>query len=181
MRRFFSVLLVLAAIGCASTPDKGSLETAEATGATSAPARQGGFVLDFDTWDGGKFSFESIRGKKHLLAAFWATWCDPCKTELRHLAELYPRFRDTVEFVAISTDGEEEMDKVRAFAVENALPFPILVDPAKKKIPSLLPGGDTVPYLLVVDKNGTVFSAHTGYEPGDEERIARELEELSRK
>ncbi len=160
-------------------PASDPLKSTAATVSDSPRTPRGTFTLDLATWDGGRFSFEEVRGKKHLLVAFWATWCDPCKAELRNLAMLYPRFSSKVEFVAVSTDGEEEMDKVRAFAIENALPFPILVDPAKKKTPSLLPGGDTVPYLMVVDKNGTIIAEHSGYEPGDEERLARELEELA--
>ncbi len=168
--------LVLFLVACTLAPHAPSSDSAPAS-----VARAGGFSLDLETVDGGRFSFEEIRGRKHLVAAFWATWCDPCKTELRHLAEIYPRFSDTIAFVAVSTDGEESMDKVRAFAVEQALPFPILVDPAKKQLPTLLPGGDTVPYLLIVDRTGAVVAAHTGYEPGDEARLVRELEDLRKK
>ncbi|HSA33803.1 MAG TPA: TlpA disulfide reductase family protein, partial [bacterium] len=144
------------------------------------PASPGGdFTLDLATWDGGRFSFGDIRGKKHLLVAFWATWCDPCKAELRDLAAIYDRYRDTVEFVAVSTDTEESMDKVRAFVIESNLPFPVLVDPTKSRIASLIPGGDTVPYSILVNRNGTVVSSHTGYEPGDGDRTIRELDALT--
>jgi len=169
--RTFLAILLLASTGCASAP-------ARPSAAVTDTAQKGGFTLDLETWDGGRFSFEDIRGRRHLLIAFWATWCDPCKAELRELAALYPRFRDKVEFIAVSTDGEGEMDKVRAFATEQGLPFPVLVDPARKKISAFIPGGDTVPYSMLVSRDGVVLSTHTGYEPGDEERIARELEDL---
>ncbi len=173
--------------GCASTDgpccDKKASGPAQSAAVTvpqtATPAGEAGnFALDLATCDGGRFSFDDIRGKKHLLIAFWATWCDPCKAELRELAALYDRYRDKVEFVAVSTDTEESMDKVRAFAVESNLPFPILVDPSKKQVVSLIPGGDTVPYSMLVSRDGKVLTTHTGYEPGDEERIARELDEL---
>ncbi len=175
MRTFLTLLLV-AVIGCASA--SAPAPTKDPATAPTTPAQKGGFALDLETWDGGRFSFEEIRGRKHLLVAFWATWCDPCKAELRELAALYPRFRDKVEFVAVSTDGEGEMDKVRAFAAEQGLPFPVLVDPARKKISAFIPGGDTVPYSMLVNSDGVVISAHTGYEPGDEQRIIQELEAL---
>jgi peroxiredoxin len=169
--------------GCASTDTschkKPSASVPAATAPVAAPVGEtGNFTLDLATYDGGRFSFEDIRGKKHLLLAFWATWCDPCKAELRELAALYDRYRDKVEFVAVSTDTEESMDKVRAFAIESNLPFPILVDPSKKQVVSLIPGGDTVPYSMLVSREGKVLTTHTGYEPGDEERVARELDEL---
>lgn len=166
--------------GCASTPASAQgADTGTVAATATRPAGEAGdFALDLATYDGGRFSFDDIRGKKHLLLAFWATWCDPCKAELRELAALYDRYRDKVEFVAVSTDTEESMDKVRAFAVESNLPFPILVDPSKKQVVSLIPGGDTVPYSMLVSRDGKVLTTHTGYEPGDEERVARELDEL---
>ncbi|HOW52348.1 MAG TPA: TlpA disulfide reductase family protein [bacterium] len=165
--------------GCATAPQTSADAGAPVPVAATTAAGNGSFTLDLATYDGGRFSFEEVRGKKHLLVAFWATWCDPCKVELKELAALYDRYRDKIEFVAVSTDAEESMDRVRSFVIENSIPFPVLVDPSKKQVGALLPGGDTVPYSLLVLRDGAVFSSHTGYEPGDEERIARELDELS--
>jgi len=180
---FFRMLLLIALIAflplsCATAPESGATANAPAPQAALPAGEAGDFTLDLATYDGGRFSFEELRGKKHLLVAFWASWCDPCKVELKELAALYGRYRDKIEFVAVSTDTEESMDKVRAFVIENSLPFPVLVDPSKKRLPSLIPGGDTVPYSMLVTRDGKVLSAHAGYEPGDEERIARELDEL---
>lgn len=139
---------------------------------------QGSFSLDLDKVDGEKFSFSEIKGKKHLLAAFWATWCEPCKTELKKLAQMYGEFSQHVEFVAVSTDPEDMIDKVNEFMIENALPFPVLVDPSGNTVSSIIPGGDSVPYLIIVHKNGAVISRHSGYKPGDEVNLKKELVEL---
>lgn len=166
-----AALLLFASCGSASPKS----EEPAAQAGTQDPA---GFSISLDKVDGGTFSFEEIRGKKHLVAAFWATWCEPCKQELKKLAEIYPAFSDSVEFVGISTDTEEMIDKVSEFAAEAALPFPILVDPSGNTVSSIIPGGDSVPYMMVVDKNGVIVSRHSGYNPGDEEALKRELEEL---
>ena len=55
----------------------GSVETKSDDG--SSNQKQSGFSITLEKVDGGTFSFEEIRGKKHLVAAFWATWCEPCK------------------------------------------------------------------------------------------------------
>lgn len=139
----------------------------------------GNFTLNLERVEGGTFSFDDeIKGKKYLVAAFWATWCEPCKIELKKLAELYADFSQRVEFVAISIDAEEMLDKVNEFAVEAALPFPVLVDPSGNVATSLIPGGDGAPYLIIVDKNGVVVSRHSGYAPGDEIALKKELEEF---
>ena len=168
---FVAAILLFAACGSAQSKSEDP--------AASAKAQEvSGFSLNLEKVDGGTFSFEDIRGKKHLVAAFWATWCEPCKQELKKLAEIYPAFSDSVEFVGISTDTEELIDKVNEFAAEAALPFPILVDPSGNTVTSMIPGGDSVPYMMVVDKNGVVVSSHSGYNPGDEEALKRELETL---
>ena len=168
---FISAVLFFVSCGSAESKQDDAPVSAK-TGEVS------GFSINLEKVDGGTFSFEDIRGKKHLVAAFWATWCEPCKQELKKLAEMYDAFSDSVEFVGISTDTEEMIDKVNEFAAEAALPFPILVDPSGNTVSSIIPGGDSVPYLMVVDKNGTVVSRHSGYNPGDEEALKRELEEL---
>lgn len=152
----------------------------EDSGKPAETQSQSGFSINLEKVDGGTFSFEEIRGKKHLVAAFWATWCEPCKQELKKLAEMYPDFSASVEFVGISTDTEEMLDKVNEFAAEAALPFPILVDPSGNTVSSIIPGGDSVPYMIVVDKNGVVVSRHSGYNPGDEIALRKELDELTR-
>ena len=160
-------------VSCGSVPPK-----SEGTSAAAKTLESHGFSINLEKVDGGMFSFEDIRGKKHLVAAFWATWCEPCKQELKKLAEIYSGFSDSVEFVGISTDTEEMIDKVNEFAAEAALPFPILIDPSGNTVSSMIPGGDSVPYLMVVDKNGAVVSRHSGYTPGDEEALKCELEAL---
>ena len=165
---FLIILLFFASCGSAETK----------TASDNQGQTQSGFSITLEKVDGGMFSFEEIRGKKHLVAAFWATWCEPCKQELKKLAEMYGDFSGSVEFVGISTDTEELIDKVNEFAAEAALPFPILVDPSGNTVSSMIPGGDSVPYMMVVDKNGVVVSRHSGYNPGDEEALKRELESL---
>ena len=173
MKHFVSLLLLLLLFfGCASTDEK-SPEKQNRTKESKS-----GFSLELETVDGKEFSFESIKGKKHLLIAFWATWCEPCKEELMQMAKMYDEFSDEFEFVAISTDGEDLIDKVNEFAAESSLPFPVLIDPSGNTVSSLIPGGDTVPYSIIVLKDGTIHSKHSGYQPGDEVNLKKELQEL---
>ena len=167
----FFLILPLLFISCGSTETKSEEKV--------SVSENSSFALDLEKVDGGTFSFEEIRGKKHLVVAFWATWCEPCKQELKKIAEMYSDLSDSVEFVGVATDTEEMIDKVNEFVVETALPFPVLVDPNGNTVSSIIPGGDTVPYLIIVDKNGVVVSRHSGYNPGDEVALRKELDELS--
>lgn len=178
-----SVVFLLTAIfliaGCATVQTENKKEPETPVQAESEDSSlSGSFSLELEKIDGGSFSFSEIKGKKHLVVAFWATWCEPCKAELQKLAEIYPEFSEHIEFVAVSTDTEDLMDKVNQFAVENSLPFPVLIDPSGNTVSKLVPGGDSVPYSIIVHKNGNVISRHTGYKSGDEQSLKKELEEL---
>ena len=162
-------------VSSAKTTEKAPEKTVESFSSGS------GFSMDLETVDGNTFSFDFIRGKKHLVVAFWATWCEPCKAELSQLAEMYPDFSENIEFVAVSTDGEDLTDKVTEYAAESAFPFPILLDPSGNFVASIVPGGNSVPYSIIVKKDGTIHSRHSGYKPGDEVSLKKELEELLEK
>jgi len=171
---FFIAGLFFIISGCASV-ESGSGD--KSSGSKQA-VKSGSFNFSLDTVDGRTFSFSDIRGKKHLLIAFWATWCEPCKTELRKLSEMYPQYMEKVEFIAVSTDTEESLDRVDMFVIENSIPFPVLIDPSGNTVSTMIPGGETVPYTMLVSKDGEVVLRHTGYKPGEEEILRREIEKL---
>lgn len=179
----FFLLIPVLIISCSTTPvNSGTDKNKNSENQNNAIEQStGSFSLDLERVDGGTFSFDDIKGKKHLLAAFWATWCEPCKTELKKLAQMYGEFSEQIEFVAVSTDSEDLTDKVNEFAIENAIPFPVLIDPSGNTVASIIPGGDTVPYSIIVDKSGNIVSRHSGYKPGDEESLKKELTELLKK
>ncbi len=134
-------------------------------------------ILSLETTDGEKFSTESLRGK-YVYISFWATWCEPCKEELKQLREMYDKYKDKVAFVGVSIDTEDTIDKVSEFVTDNAIPFPILVDPEGNTVSKIIPGGDTVPYAILLDKNGVILKKHEGFAPGDEEKLKKEFDEL---
>ncbi|MFO7735396.1 MAG: TlpA disulfide reductase family protein [bacterium] len=178
---FILFLLFLFSIFSCATPETGASKnrkiSAENNQVSEEHAR-GDFSLDLETIEGESFSFDAIRGKKHLLIAFWASWCDPCKTELENLRDIYPSYSSDVEFVAVATDTEENFATVQEQVVRMMLPYPVLTDPSGNTVQSMIPGGDTVPYSMIVSKNGKVVFTHEGYKPGDEIKLKQKLDKL---
>ena len=54
--------------------------------------------------NGNKVSLSDFEGKTVLLT-FWASWCPTCRTENKHLAKIYPKYKDKgFEILAVSLD-----------------------------------------------------------------------------
>lgn len=48
---------------------------------------------------------------KPLLVNFWATWCGPCREEFPDLVKIGNEYRGRIDFITISLDFPEELDK----------------------------------------------------------------------
>jgi thiol-disulfide isomerase/thioredoxin len=101
---------------------------------------------------------QDYRGKVTLVN-FWASWCEPCRAEFPHMAELYTSFsRDQFDIAAISDDVSDS--KMRAFVDEYRPPFPILVGGGRMKAVYHYRG---LPYSLLLDKQGRVIERIFGF------------------
>jgi peroxiredoxin len=94
----------------------------------------------------------AYRGKVVLLN-FWATWCEPCLTEL-------PRFRDWqrrygargLQVIAISMDDEES--PVQDVYRKQSLNFPVVI--GDEKLGELYGGVLGVPVTFLIDQEGKI-------------------------
>ncbi|MED0902319.1 thiol:disulfide interchange protein [Bacillus cereus] len=80
--------------------------------------------------DGAKVKLSDLKGKKVILN-FWATWCGPCQQEMPDMEAFYKEHKENVEILAINYTPSEKgggEEKVRNFAKEKEITFPILLD-----------------------------------------------------
>lgn len=81
--------------------------------------------------DGRTYDLSSMRGQV-VLVSFGATWCEPCKEELKALEQLKREYRDKpVQFLWVSVDGENEVSNsaLKDYAKRAKISFPVLRDP----------------------------------------------------
>jgi thiol-disulfide isomerase/thioredoxin len=111
------------------------------------------------TLDGGDtLRLADYRGKVTLVN-FWASWCDPCREEFPHMAELYREFeRKDFDIAAISDDVDD--GKMRAFLWDFRPPFPILVGGGGMKGIYHYRG---LPYSVLLDRDGRIIERIFGF------------------
>jgi peroxiredoxin len=115
---------------------------------------------------GGRFHLADHRGKRAVLLAFWATFCEPCRAELADLSELAARASpDEVLVVAVATDGPDTAADVPLFVRRFDVRLPVVLDP-DGRIADLYAPSRAVPAAALVGKDGRVAAVHEGYDPG---------------
>lgn len=96
---------------------------------------------------------------KVTLVNFWASWCDPCRAEFPHMADLYRAFgRKDFAIAAISDDVDRA--KMQTFVHEFRPPFPILVGGGAMKGTYHYRG---LPYSVLLDRRGRVVERLFGF------------------
>ena len=101
------------------------------------------------------------RGKV-LVANFWATWCPPCREEIPGFARLSEKFSGKgVQFVGIGIDSAE---KIRAFADQHKVPYPLLVGEQSTMQLAVAFGNrsEGLPFTVILDRSGAVYAQHLG-------------------
>ncbi|HVG04313.1 MAG TPA: TlpA disulfide reductase family protein [Burkholderiaceae bacterium] len=114
--------------------------------------------IDLLTPDGAPLSLQQLRGKV-VLVNFWATWCEPCITEMPSLQQL----RDQLAaegFEVLAVNYQEGPARITAFLQKMKLTLPVVRDTdgsvARKW------GARIFPANYLVDRNGNVRHSLSG-------------------
>ena len=169
-----SLALAAPAAGCGGESASGGEAASPSGGATHELVGNPAPPFTMKTANGkGDFSMEKHKGKV-VLVDFWATWCEPCKKSFPKLQELQTKYKPNLVIVGISQDDENE--GLQAFAKTYGADFPVGWDDGKGIAKKYNP--KSMPSSYIVDKEGVVRFAHTGWHDGEMEEIEKEVKSL---
>ena len=70
---------------------------------------------------------EEIFGRHDLtMVNVWASWCPPCRGELKELGKLYSKLPENVGFLSVTVDDRGDLADAQALLEENGCAFPCL-------------------------------------------------------
>lgn len=147
-------------------------------GRAGAPGREGSLVgrpapaLEATTLDGRSYRLSDGRGRITWVN-YWATSCEPCRTEMPAMQRLADAYGDRL--LVLGVDWGESAASVRDFVDRYALRYPILLDPSLANF-YRWSSRDGLPRHYFVDGDGTVVREVIG--PLAPAQMATILEEL---
>jgi thiol-disulfide isomerase/thioredoxin len=99
---------------------------------------------------------------KVVVVNFWATWCAPCREEIPELIRAQDQFGPQgVQVVGIAID---QVDKVRSYAAEMGINYPVLVGELEVMDLARAAGNAMggLPYTVVLDRKGQIARTELG-------------------
>ncbi|HNB81224.1 MAG TPA: TlpA disulfide reductase family protein [Chitinophagaceae bacterium] len=129
--------------------------------------------------NGKQISFnEAFEKGKPTMVSFWATWCIPCKQEIKNIKDKLEGWKKEANFnyMAVSIDDARSTAMVKTYAKSQGWTFPTYTDPNSDLKRSL--NFQNVPYTIIVDGQGKIVYQHSGYEEGGEDELFAKIKEL---
>lgn len=133
--------------------------------------------LTFDELDGSTSKLSDYLRNGPVYVSFWALWCEPCKQELHALKSFAKDHADDpFTILAVNQDSPRSLAKVKAYVRSQEYPFPVILDPNTQVFQAF--NGQNLPFSVLIDKSGKVLTTRTGYLPGDEKEIEKDILKL---
>jgi thiol-disulfide isomerase/thioredoxin len=110
--------------------------------------------------NGKTMKLSELKGKA-VLVDFWATYCEPCKTEMPQIAAMQNQYGPQgFQVVGIDMDPDVGDQVISNFAQKMGVNYPILL--GTENVADLYGGLRGLPMNFFVDRSGTVVASELG-------------------
>jgi peroxiredoxin len=154
-----ALVLVLALVACSKAP--------------AAPPK-GAPDFELENIAGGKLKAADLKGKVAVLD-FWATWCEPCWSEVPKYNKLMAEFEGKdVQIVGITVQSPRA--DIQPKAQELGIKYTVLV--GNDAIEDEFGGMIGYPTTFIVTKDWKIYKKYMGALPDKDARIRKDIEKL---
>jgi peroxiredoxin len=116
--------------------------------------------------DGREVSSEQFKGKVVVLD-FWATWCQPCVSEIPGYAELQKKYgTDGLVIVGVLYRDPKTAAYVKKFAAEKGLNYTVVI--GDDAVADAFGGLEALPTTFLIDRAGRIVHQKVGTVPHEE-------------
>jgi peroxiredoxin len=137
-------------------------------------------IPDFSmtTTDGKTVRTTDLKGKVVMLQ-FTASWCGVCRKEMPHIeADIWKKYKDNPNFALFGIDLDEPIEKVREFAKQIPITYPLALDPKGGIFYQFAEKGAGVTRNIIVDKTGKIVFMTRLYKEEEFQEMKKVIAEL---
>lgn len=166
---------VALALSCSS---RSSRDRAAAPAPAPTPFDYKGKEFSVRLLDGTQARLTDLVGNnKVVLVNFWATWCEPCRTEIPELIALQRDFKDKgVEVIGLSVDEPDTAGDVKTFVEKMKINYKIGF--TSDEMFMLFNGEDPqglIPQTFIFDRSGKLVDSMKGFRRDFRNRVEGSL------
>ena len=132
-------------------------------------------LLELNDLQGNAVRLADYRGKKVIVLIFWASWCAPSTNDMGTLNAFITE-AEGKGAVVLAVNLGEQRDQVQASVAEHQYQGTVLLDPEAKSLEAYRVGA--IPVTILIGKEGTVQSFHSGSTPEARTRIRQDAAAL---
>jgi thiol-disulfide isomerase/thioredoxin len=149
-------------------------ENGISAGTASPLVGQAAPEIDLDMAEGGRFSLAQCRGQIVVLD-FWASWCGPCMQTMPLTEAAMAEF-DPAQVRLVTVNLEEPADAIKAVLARHKLHASVALD--IDGVAARRYSAETIPMLVIVDREGKVARVFIGGGRGMVEALKTTLTEM---
>jgi len=131
-------------------------------------------LVEIEDLDGNPLRLADYVGEKPLLLEFYARWCENCEALLPQMIDVYDRFQDRIEFLAISVAVAQSPRSIKRALADHPVDYATVWDEGGRAVRAFL--APATSYIVVLDEQGVVTYTGIGPEQNIEAAVMTALD-----